>query len=618
MKTLYYCKTLLFILLSISIVSCEKNQPPSCQFLEPSDGYKVTKGAVITISVSAEDSDGGVSDVRLYINETGLATLEFPYNYELNTEEYRSGSYSLKVVARDAEGLESSDEIQIIIDAQQSTVVTLGASEITFSSAHVGGSVSDDGGGDVTESGVYWDTVSHANLNGHKVAMGDGLGDFSGTLDQLPHGTHIYHMAYAINSAGESLGEEYFFITNTVPTVQTNPVLEFDHISAVIGGDVTSDGGEVITETGVYWSASPNAQETGTRFPIASIDGAFSTTLAGLSPSTAYYIQAFAVNAAGESIGAEQTFTTGGAATVNTLATTFSRYKSATLEGEVTDEGRLEVTESGFYFGSSSSPETTGTRVIASAGPGRFSTTLANLIPGDTYYYKAFAVNAFGESLGDELNFDLPDIELGTFTDQRDQVEYGSVKIGEQVWMSENLKATVFNDGSQIPLIVDDVEWESTSAAAYCWYDNDDQATERGALYNWYAVETQKLCPAGWHVPSDAEWRQFEYYLGMEATVANTDGYRGNNEGGMLKTTTLWDSPNTGASDELQYSAMPTGRRNIDGAFLFRNSTAYYWLSDLGAYHHPQRRLLSSDEGRISRSVALRNHGLSVRCVKDD
>ena len=418
-----YFKTLLFILLAALFVSCEKNQPPTCKFLEPMNGSRVRKGDIVSISIAAEDSDGTLSSLRLYINEAGLASLEFPYQYELNTKEFNSGSYTLKASAKDNEGLESIDEITLIIDAPQLTVST-----------------------------------SHP---------------------------------------------------------------------------------------------------------------------------------------------------------------AFNRYKSATLYGEVAIDGQADISENGFYLGTGNIPELSGTRIVAGSGIGNFSNIVNDLTPGETYYFSAFAVSEYGETLGEVLTFDLPDIEPGTFTDPRDQVEYGYVKIGEQVWMSENLKATLFNDGSQIPLVSDDVIWEGTNGAAYCWYDNNDQVTDRGALYNWQAVETQKLCPAGWHVPSDLEWRQFEYYLGMDESIALTDGFRGSNEGGMLKTTTMWDSPNTGATDEIQYSVVPTGRRGIDGEFLYRNSAAYFWLSDLGAYNHPLRRLLLNEDGRISRSVALRNHGLSVRCVKD-
>jgi hypothetical protein len=89
---------------------------------------------------------------------------------------------------------------------------------------------------------------------------------------------------------------------------------------------------------------------------------------------------------------------------------------------------------------------------------------------------------------------------------------YETVTIGTQVWMTENLKTTHFNDGSAIPLVTVGTEWESLSTPGYCWYDNDAAAygDTYGALYNWHTVNTGMLCPAGWHVPTDADWEELQ------------------------------------------------------------------------------------------------------------
>ncbi len=616
MKTLNFLWALPFLLAATILVSCEKNQAPTCQFIKPADGFTVSKGEIISVSLTAEDADGVVSDVRLFINEEGLTSLEFPYKYDLNTDEYRSGSYILKVTARDDEGLESSDEVEIIIDAAYSMVSTIEVTSISYNAASAGGSVSDDGGGEISEVGVYWDTITSPETAGKQVSMGQGLGEFTGTLTELPHGVQIFYKAYAVNSAGISVGEEFSFVTNTVPTVQTRNIVSFDYASALVSGEITADGGEAISETGVYWSTEPNAELTGTRLPIENEEGSFSTTLENLSPFTAYYIKAFAVNAAGESLGEELSFITTGTATVSTLQALSDRYKTMVLSGEVSDNGGYEVTETGFYYGTSADPASSGTRVSVGSDEGSFSRTLLDLIPGSTYYFTAFAVNEAGESIGEEMSFILPGVEEGTFTDPRDQVVYGTVKIGEQVWMSENLKATLYNDGTEILQVTGSAEWASNAGPAYCWYDDDPQWEDRGALYNWYTVNTGKLCPAGWHVPSEIEWREFEYYLGMDEAVALTDGFRGTNEGGMLKTTKLWESPNTGATNELHFSAMPTGRRGYLGEFAYLNTTGFFWTTDTDG-QFPRRRLLLNDEGGISRSGAPENSGLSVRCIED-
>ncbi len=618
MKTLNFHGTILVLLSVFLFISCEKNQAPQVQIIKPADGYTVTKGDIIAISVSAADEDGAVSEVRLFLDEIGLAALEFPYNYDLNTDAYSSGEMILKVTARDNEGLESSDEIKIIIDASFSTVSTSEVSSITYNSAMVGGSVSDDGGGEITETGVYWDTLASPETDGKMVSLGVGPGEFSGIITELPHGKKIYYKAYSVNSAGVAFGEERFFLTNTIPTVQSSGASNIDISSAVVGGELTADGGESVTELGVYWSSEPMAELSGVRIVIESSESSFSTTLEGLSAFTTYYFKAFAKNAAGESLGQEESFTTFGLATVNTTVVEGNIYKQVFVGGEVTDNGGYPVSETGVYWGINPNPISSGTRFSLGSQMGSFSGEMVDLNIGSTYYAVAFAVTTAGESVGEERSYKVPEPVLGSITDARDQEVYGTVIIGEQVWMSENLRASKYTDGTPIPYIADAAGWVANSGAGYAWYNNDPEEAEKGAFYNWYVTENENICPVGWHVPIEKEWLELETYLGMDTAVALTDGFRGANVGGMLKTTTLWDSPNTGATNEVGFSSKPTGRIGQDGTFLYQKEVGYYWGSDdNGPGNLPIRRLLYNIEGGVSRSTVLKEFGLSIRCVKD-
>ncbi len=144
--------------LAISLfISCQKNQPPTCQILSPDNGSEFSRGGeVIPIAVDTNDPDGIVAEVRLYVNGSELTGLSFPYNYDLITDEYTPGQYTLKVTAWDNEGMEASDEVVVTISVAQSQVTTTAADSITYNSAAVGGSVSNDGGVTVTETGFYW------------------------------------------------------------------------------------------------------------------------------------------------------------------------------------------------------------------------------------------------------------------------------------------------------------------------------------------------------------------------------------------------------------------------------------------------------------------------------
>jgi len=149
---------------------------------------------------------------------------------------------------------------------------------------------------------------------------------------------------------------------------------------------------------------------------------------------------------------------------------------------------------------------------------------------------------------------------------------YSTVSIGKQVWMKENLKTTKYNDGTPIPNITDYTAWEALSTPSYCWYNNDAASYKAyyGALYNWYAVNTGKLCPTGWHVPIDIEWTILTTYLGGNGVA-----------GGKLKETSTiyWWSPNTGATNETGFTALPGGERNYDGSYLDVGSYGRWWSS---------------------------------------
>lgn len=212
--------------------------------------------------------------------------------------------------------------------------------------------------------------------------------------------------------------------------------------------------------------------------------------------------------------------------------------------------------------------------------------------------------------------------EVGTVTGN-DGTVYQTVKIGDQWWMAENLKETMYQNGDAVPEVTDASTWAGLSTGARCVYDNNEaNADTYGYLYNWYAVDdSRNIAPPGWHVPSDDEWKQLEMYLGMSQSEADHTGYRGTNEGSkMAGNAALWTDgnlENNAAFGESGLSALPGGYRgysshfyNLGGNALFWSSTEYgssgawyralyYFDSDVYRYHHDKA------------------YGLSVRCVRD-
>ncbi|MBN2001545.1 fibrobacter succinogenes major paralogous domain-containing protein [candidate division KSB1 bacterium] len=198
---------------------------------------------------------------------------------------------------------------------------------------------------------------------------------------------------------------------------------------------------------------------------------------------------------------------------------------------------------------------------------------------------------------------------------------YQTVKIGDQCWMAENLKVTHYSNGDSIPNVINDSEWSNLSTGAYCNYNNDENnVTSYGRLYNWFAVDdSRNIAPAGWHVPSDAEWKELEMYLGMSQSDADGSYYRGTDEGGKLKETgtTHWISPNTGATNESGFSALPGGYRGDDGSYSYIGCFEYFWfISETNSTEAWYRELLYN-YSEIYRGMVYKVDGYSIRCVKN-
>jgi uncharacterized protein (TIGR02145 family) len=194
-----------------------------------------------------------------------------------------------------------------------------------------------------------------------------------------------------------------------------------------------------------------------------------------------------------------------------------------------------------------------------------------------------------------------------------DNNSYITLKIGDQVWMTEDLKTTRFNDGSPITLIENYDEWAELTLPAYSWYNNDtSNRNDFGALYNWYVVESGKLCPEGWHVPTDEEWTLLETTLGG-VTMA----------GGALKEegTMLWKAPNNGATNRSGFSARPGGYRNYNGPFNLIKKFGFWWTTTekswYGASPRPMYRQIQYNGEAVVRDIAEKNCGFSVRCIKN-
>jgi len=199
--------------------------------------------------------------------------------------------------------------------------------------------------------------------------------------------------------------------------------------------------------------------------------------------------------------------------------------------------------------------------------------------------------------------------EDNTVTDIDGNV-YNTVTIGSQTWMKENLKVIHYRNGDPISKVTNDSAWKSLSTGAYCDYDNKTaNSITYGKLYNWFTVvNSRKLCPTGWHVPSDGEWTTLTTFLGGE-----------NIAGGKLKEsgTSHWLDPNTGATNESLFTAIPGGIRLDFGKFIMIGSYGTWWSTTEYDTYSAWSRNVYHNHINLDRYSFYKLNGMSVRCVKD-
>ena len=295
------------------------------------------------------------------------------------------------------------------------TVITSDAVSYTSFSANCSGEVTSEGSAVVTSRGIEYST--NPNFVGGEGTQVEaeiaGSGIFYVTLSGLEAETTYYIMAYAQNSVGISYGDVLSFTTTketATPSVTTLEAKNITTNSAIVNGNVISDGNANITERGFYWSSSDSSPDKNDHVvTISGTLGAYGETISNLEPDTRYYFCAFATNSEGTSTGDVLEFRTSqelSAPTVSTVAATNVAMESATLNGNVSSDGNANITERGFYWSSTDNTPDDGDYVVSVSGTtATFNETISGLNPDTRYYFCAFASNSEGTSTGDVLEF---------------------------------------------------------------------------------------------------------------------------------------------------------------------------------------------------------------------
>jgi uncharacterized protein (TIGR02145 family) len=504
-------------------------------------------------------------------------------------------------------------------DITTPTLTTGEISNVMQTTAVSGGDIINDGGSEVISRGVCWNTAQNPTILDFHTSDGKGTSIYTSVLTELSAGTRYFVRAYATNDKGTAYGNELNFSSSqkTLATIEVGYASSITFSSATAVGKIKSDGGSPIIARGICWSIKPwpeigdNKTEEGTGI------GTYTSTLTGLQASTLYYYRAYATNAIGIIYSVPNTFTTEASITIPDIISegvTHITANSALGGGIILSEGGSGIISRGICWSTSKNPTISDNHGVDIDTKKSFRVNMNNLTLNTTYYVRAYATNSFGTSYGNQLVFIT--IPPGEASDVDGNI-YKTVTIGMQIWMTENLKTTKYRDGSEIPRVTDNTEWSSLTTGAFCWYKNDETKYRNmyGAYYNFHAVSTSKLCPTGWHVPTDTEWTELTTFLG------------GNNTGGKLKEAGtiftsppgFWYSPNTDATNETGFASRPGGQRFNSGSFYYDGYYGYWWCSREPSQSSAWYRSMESMDGGVGRSWGdNKKQGFSIRCLKDN
>ena len=582
-----------------------------------------------------------------------------------------STTYFVRAYATNNAGTAYGEEVtfttanEVTVTQGLPTVTTAAVSYIVATSATCGGEVISDGGSVVMVKGVCWNTIGNPTISGNHTISGGGTGSFLSDLQALTPSTTYYVRAYATNDVGTAYGEEIAFttanevtVTQVLPTVTTAAVSDIAVTNAICGGEVTSDGGSVVSEKGVCW----NTTGTPTISDNHTIDGGgtglFLSNLQALTPSTTYSVRAYATNDAGTAYGEEITFTTveevtvvqGLPPTVMTAAVTNIATTSATCGGEVTSDGGSVVIAKGVCWNTTGSPTISDNHTIDGGGTGFFLSDLQALTPSTTYFVRAYATNDAGTAYGEEVTFTtanevtvtqgLPSVTTAAVTDIATTSatcggevtsDSGSVVIAKGVCWNTTGYPTISDnhtvDGGGTGPFLSDLQAltpgayfvrayatnsagtaygeEVTFMMAFTCGDNliDGSNSYPTKQYNRQCWMTENLrkadgsenfnlldvaCPTGWHLPTRAEWNTLSNYVSNNSSQDN----------------------------------------NIP--LFFENASGQYWIDSTNSYEEPSFGTITfayaceisgntiSPLSTFYMLYAGMNSDVHVRCVKDE
>ncbi len=419
-----------------------------------------------------------------------------------------------------------------------------------------------------------------------------------------------------------SCEKEETTLYSSTPSIEATDIRSGDAEFSVLYD--TGVSGEIVS-CGVVWSKKENPTlENNDGYTVdRGRTGSFKSIVTDLDPGATYFVRAYVIFTSDTIYSDQLMIITSKQPSVNTLEVSGITSTSAISGGNVTSDGGTQVTGRGLVWGTSAMPslERNEGMMFKGKGTGRFEAAIKGLTASKKYYLRAFATNEAGTAYGNQVSF-LTNV---TAVDIDGNV-YRSINIGGQVWMAQNLRVTRYSNGDMISADPADPEWQKSGESdlgSYTVYPHTELdglgsdaevVEEYGALYNWHAVDDDRgLCPTGWRVPDAADWQELIDHLGGPEIA-----------GGRLKSAETapayhprWDNPNTGATNESGFSALPGGSRTSDGNYGLAGYHGYWWSATEINVFGAGDIMMGCRHNDVISSIGNKENNYSVRCIMD-
>lgn len=521
------------------------------------------------------------------------------------------------------------------------TVTTDSVIDITDTSAISFGAVIDDGGLPIWNRGFLLRRIESGTSTLIRCLTDQDT--FSLSLVDLRYATHYSIRAYAINERYIGYGNLIEFTTDTIlPEVTSDTITDIGSSYATFHGTLVSDGGDPSTVVGLCWSSSPNPTNTDNHIEWDGTLGTFNRIIGGIHDSICY-VRAYATNTIGTVYGDVLSFVPDTMPTSVHVSLAHLDHDYATMRVTIVCDSTTTNTDRGLWFDTVPQPNLSGADYAATVDDDTFYIHIGNLERASTYYMRGHCISRGELVYSDDyvlLTFaedGQPCIGTPTLTDWEGHT-YNTVQVGAQCWMKSNLYTTYFPDGTPIPYGQQTYNQTSMDEPYYYRLTYDTNwLPSYGHAYNWKAltnkstnanVNSQGICPNGWHVPDDSEWMLLRSYTGAHYACGDdsTSVAKALADVSGWNTSTVNCSPGAyPANNNLTgFSAFPAGG-HMDNNFYI-NQVAYLWsrsnqypaFDTTSYYSYGHVFKLSYNVISLSYSSYNYNRAFPVRCVKND